>query len=408
MAELHGDAVIAGGRRRRVVVAVADLDRVQDKGQYPSADEALEPDEILPPAQVDLTHNSTYARDTADWGTDLDRVIVPGPAATLPELLEFTDRWLGNRRLSEQTRAAYRTDLEQYLTWCRERGVVPLEARFTHVNAFARYLEAQGRAPSSVGRKLSSVSSWYDFFLKLEAIPRNPAASADRPKIDRDESTTIGFTADEAAAIVRAARADEFIGTLCATALAETMVALGTRVTELCLARVEDLGHQEGHRTLKLERMKGGRKRTRPLPPAASAAVDAMLEARADAADPSAPLFVDKDGRPLDRHMVYRFVRRAARVANVPSAAKITPHSFRHAWSTVARANGASLEERQYALGHKDSRTTQRYDRAKESLDTDPAYRVAAAVAKAASLQGDGARERQEDRTPDLRAGATA
>jgi integrase len=77
---------------------------------------------------------------------------------------------------------------------------------------------------------------------------------------------------------------------------------------------------------------------------------------------------------------VFRFVRRAAYAAGLPAADRITPHSFRHAWATVARERGASLEERQYALGHADPRTTQRYDRARASLDRDPSYLVASAV----------------------------
>jgi site-specific recombinase XerD len=325
-----------------------------------------------------------------DGGADPERIAPPGVLATIPELLEFTDRWLANRRLSELTRLAYRRDLEGYLTWCESTGLRPLEARFTHVNKFARNIEAAGLSPSTVARRLSSVSSWYTFLVRLEAVATNPVGGADRPRVDRDDTTTVGFSAAEAAAIVAAARADEPLGPLCATALAETMVALGARVTELCLARLEDLGYADGHRVLRLERMKGGRRRTRPLPPAAVAAIDAMLEARPGRDDPAAPLFVDSSGRPLDRHAVYRFVRRAARAAGIPSAAKITPHSFRHAWATTARVAGASLEARQHALGHKDPRTTQGYDRAKLTLDTDPAYLVAAAVAEA------GARVRED------------
>ena len=92
--------------------------------------------------------------------------------------------------------------------------------------------------------------------------------------------------------------------------------------------------------------------------------------------------FALRTGCGIDRHTIARFVRRAARAAGLPAAEKITPHSFRHAWATVARERGASLEERQYALGHADPRTTQRYDRARQSLDRDPSYLVAAAVAE--------------------------
>lgn len=317
--------------------------------------------------------------------TDLQPAAAPTVLATPDQLDAFTNEWLNNRRLTSNTRDAYRRDIKTYLDWCRNRPggeLAPLAARFTHINDYGRHLEAT-LSPRSVARKMSAVSSWYAFLLKLGAVPANPADGTDRPVIDRDDTTTIGFTEAEAAAIVAAARDDRHLGTLCATALAETMVALGARVTELCLTAIGDLGHGSGHRTLRLERMKAGRKRTRSLPPAAAAAIEAMLAARADRDDDQAPLFVDMHGRPVDRHAVYRFVRRAARAAGVPAAGQITPHSFRHAWATAAKQAGAALEDRQHALGHKDPRTTQGYDRARESLDRDPSYLVAAAVAAA-------------------------
>jgi integrase len=77
---------------------------------------------------------------------------------------------------------------------------------------------------------------------------------------------------------------------------------------------------------------------------------------------------------------VLRFVQRIARAAGLSSADRITPHSFRHGWSTIAKERGAPLETRQHALGHADARTTQGYDRAKLVLENDPSYLVAAAV----------------------------
>ena len=43
----------------------------------------------------------------------------------------------------------------------RRQGPAPLAARFTHINAYARHLEADGGlAARTVARALSSISSW--------------------------------------------------------------------------------------------------------------------------------------------------------------------------------------------------------------------------------------------------------
>ena len=229
-------------------------------------------------------------------------------------------------------------------------------------------------APSSVARRLAALSSWYDYLLDAGVVTQNPLLRVRRPRVDASHTATVGLSAAEAVALLRAAEHDPVLGGVCASALAGFLVSIGARVSEVCALDVTDLGFDSGHRTVRL-RMKGGKSRTRAIPPALAGKLDVCRGGRADG-----PLFLTLTGERIDRHTVARFVRRAARAAGIPSANKITPHSFRHAWATLARERGASLEERQYALGHADPRTTQRYDRARASLDHDPSYLVAAAV----------------------------
>src|SRR3954454_5473811 len=100
-------------------------------------------------------------------------VAIGGPAE------QVTEAWLANRRLSEHTRAAYRREVAGWLAWCAERGVEALQAAFLDVNAYARGLEARDLAAATVARKMSGLSSWYDFLVKLQAIPANPVGGAD-------------------------------------------------------------------------------------------------------------------------------------------------------------------------------------------------------------------------------------
>lgn len=316
---------------------------------------------------------------------------VVGELAERDPFVEFTERWLANRRFSPHTKEAYRRDVGQWLTWCTERGLDPLQVKFTDVNEWGRGLECgdagKPMAATTVARKMSAVSSWYAFLLKLGALPANPAAASDRPEVDRDFSATVAFAHEDAARMLAVARrGDRWIGRA-AAALATWLVELGTRASETVAVQVSDLGHDRGFRIVTMRNMKGGRSRVRVIPQQLAGMIDEYLAWRvatervADVSELEGALFVNDDGNALTRKDIYRFVKRLAKEAGLANADKITPHSFRHAWNQMARRNGAALEDRQFAMGHRDPRTTRRYDQAAQALERDPSLLVAAAVA---------------------------
>jgi integrase/recombinase XerD len=307
--------------------------------------------------------------------------------APVGDLYAFTDGWLGNRRLSDNTREAYRRDVTNWLRWCEARGLDPLRATFLHVNAYARELESTsdgaGLTPATVARKMSGLSSWYGFLLKITAVAANPVGGADRPRVARDHSATVGLTASEVDALLTAAEADGGPARIRNHAVIAILADLGLRVGEVVGLDVEHLGYERGHRSIRFTG-KGGVKRRRALTPASTAAVETYLLHRAatEGGEPTGPLFVTASGARLDRHAVFRLVRRLAEAAGIPAWADLSPHSLRHAFATAARDEGVPLEDVQDAMGHADPRTTRRYDRDRHNLDRDPSYAIWSARAR--------------------------
>jgi integrase/recombinase XerD len=310
--------------------------------------------------------NSMFTTEIAVRGTDL---------------ASLTAAWLWSYRDSAHTRAAYQRDVTDFAGWCAGLGLDVSTLRRAQVDAYAAMLTntaspVTGRplSPASVARKLAAISSWYAYLVDAGTVAQNPCERVRRPKVDKDTTTTVGLTANEALRLRQAALGDAILPADTVAALAGFLVEIGARVSEVCALDIEDLGSDSGHRTVRL-RMKGGKSRVRAVPPRLSMALTIACGGRA-----TGPVFTSCTGQRLTRHDVYRFVRRAAVAAELEAADRITPHSLRHAWATIARERGASLEERQYALGHADPRTTQRYDRARASLDRDPSYLVSAAT----------------------------
>lgn len=255
---------------------------------------------------------------------------------------------------SEATRRAYRRDLEHFAAWCAEHELDPLTVRRAHVDAYTAGL-AEHLAPSSLGRRLSALSSFYAYAVDEDVLDRNPANRVRRPKVSPDDSAAVGLTRDDARRMLEAAAAHSPR----AGALVALLLGNGLRLSEALGTDVEHLGTSRRHRTLSVLR-KGGRRVAVPLAPA-TLAVKVGVE--------DGPLFPTRTGKRLDQPAAFRLVRALAVAAGVDNAARLSPHSLRHAFVTLSLDAGVPLREVQDAAGHADPRTTRRYDRARNSLD---------------------------------------
>lgn len=295
--------------------------------------------------------------------------------------------WLGSFTESAATRTAYQRDLREYLAWCTRRELDPLTLRLPEVQMYATELAVTphprtGRplAASTSARKLAAISSWYTFLVRADVVDTNPARDVSRPRYDRRHSPTTSVTEGQATAMLATShdRVHRTLGRECSALIMVLLIDLGLRVSELCQADLGDLGQREGMRVLTV-RMKGGAVRVRPIPPQLGVLLDTYLTTRPESGDAKA-LLVTRAGRRLNRHQVYRLVQRTAGEAGVPMPERITPHSMRHTFNTIARQRGAALEDRRDALGHSSAAITQLYDHVALSVARDPAHLVAAAT----------------------------
>jgi hypothetical protein len=179
------------------------------------------------------------------------------------------------------TRVSYTTDLRLFAEWCANQGVRLLDVKRAHLELFARQLEANGRACSTVARRLSTLASVYRYCHVEGVLRRNPAANVRRPKVDH-ESHTLGLDRNELGAVLVQAG----LGTARDHALIALLALNGLRISEALNADIESLGVDRGHRTLRIVR-KGGKRVTVPLAPRTATAIDLYVGDRA-----GGPIFV--------------------------------------------------------------------------------------------------------------------
>jgi integrase/recombinase XerD len=287
---------------------------------------------------------------------------------TNPEALALAGFLAGYSGL---TREAYALDLRLYAAWVTIARMRLFEVRRAHIEAFARDMEANGRARATIARRLGTVTCFYRYAEQEGLIEHSPAVHVRRPKMDY-ESHAIGLDRNEIGAMLVAAG----LAGARDHALISLLALNGLRVSEAIGARIEDLALERGHRTLTVLR-KGGKTVTMPLAPRTARAIDLVVGERFEGA-----ILYGNDGAELDRHAAARIVRRIARSAGINK--HIGPHTLRHGFITAALDAGVPLRDVQEAASHADPRTTMRYDRARVSLDRHATYIVSTFIAGAA------------------------
>lgn len=272
---------------------------------------------------------------------------------------------------SVNTRTAYRGDITLFLEYLDTSGLDLMEVRRSHVDVFARVREQAGDSPATAARRLAAVSSLYRYAVTEGQLGASPADHVRRPMVDQDSSTTAALTRREAEDLLTVAR----MHSPRADALVDLLLTTGMRISEALTARLAGLSSDR----LVIAR-KGGKSAAVWLPDRTVEALRALTEttgeevARGD--EPDALIFTTGSGNPWDRTDVAKLLRRLGRQAGISK--RITPHVLRHTHATLALELGVPLHHLQDSLGHKDPRTTRRYDHARSRLENSSAHKVGA------------------------------
>ena len=300
-----------------------------------------------------------------EWGVSPLPATAPAAPYDLvatSEVRTVAGAWLASLR-SENTRAAYRRDLTDFLSFTDAHGVDVLAASRPVIDAYATAMETDGKSPATIARRLSALASFYRYLVDEGVLAASPVDRVRRPRVGT-ESPRLGLDRDEARAFLAAAEAAGPVE----HALGCLLLLNGLRVSEATAAQVIDLDTERGHWVLRIVG-KGGARRVTPLAPRTIAAVDALVDGR----DTGPILLTDR--RPLDRHTAARMIARVARRAGIDK--RISPHSLRHTMVTQALEAGVPIHVVQDAAGHASPETTRRYDRARHQLDGHATYQLA-------------------------------
>lgn len=261
--------------------------------------------------------------------------------------------------LAKNTQLAYMRDLRLLMKSLQLKADEELlQVSRQQLIAYLVRLKQEGRAASTVARKLASIKAFYRFLTAERYIRRNPAEVL--------EAASRGLHLPKVLSVQEVERLldEPNLGTLDGyrdKTMLELLYATGMRVSELVNVPVKNVD-------MKMQYVivmgKGSKERMLPLGRTVlhylehylSVVRPQLLHGKPDAA---AELFVTGWGGPMTRERFYEIIVAYGKSAGISK--RVTPHMLRHSFATHLLNNGTDLRIVQELLGHADISTTQIY-----------------------------------------------
>lgn len=269
------------------------------------------------------------------------------------------------RNVSEHTRRAYLTDVEEYDNFLQSdenRSAIKniIDAEMDTIRTYMAFLYGRKLKKVSINRKISSLRAFYKFLVREGVIKKNPAQAVQTPKIEKYMPTFLSV--DEAFELLDASKDNSSASGLRDLAMLELFYSSGLRLAELAGLNTEDVNF---HSALVKLRGKGKKERIVPVGTHALTAIRRYLSAttnlrKENSADVlSGALFLNSRGKRITTRSIARMVDAATVRSGI--GRKISPHALRHSFATHLLSAGADLRSIQEMLGHESLSTTQKY-----------------------------------------------
>jgi integrase/recombinase XerD len=153
---------------------------------------------------------------------------------------QFIAYLMQERALTANTVSAYRTDLDQYVAFLRERKVSSVVAASREdVVAFMIFLRERKYSNATVARRTAAVKSFYAFLTSIQVVKTDPTTAVESPRVEREVPKALTpVQVDELMELpLRSRTADRMRD----RAMFEVLYATGMRVSELVGLNIGDV-----------------------------------------------------------------------------------------------------------------------------------------------------------------------
>ncbi len=270
----------------------------------------------------------------------------------------FYDYLLKEKSYSSNTVTAYKNDVETFQNFC----IVNFElnnlskVNYPIIRDWIIDLSEKELSPLTINRKISSLSKYYDFLIKIQEIKSSPLNNHKRLKVQK--KLIIPFSEDEILKVVDVF-SKNFEGKR-NLLIVDMLYSTGLRRDELINIKLNDVFLDEN-----LVKVLGKRNKERlvPLVLNLKSRIKDYLKFRKEIKSSSSNFFITTKGKKIGPSLVYRVVKNY--FSKVSTKVKTSPHVLRHSFATHMLNNGADINSIKEIMGHSSLASTQIYTKIK-------------------------------------------
>ncbi len=252
---------------------------------------------------------------------------------------------------SNNTILSYDNDLKRLNVYFKNKDFLKLT-----VNDLVKYISnLKDLSPSSISHMISTLKTFYSYFIKIDKIKVNPTDALKSPKLGLHLPEYLSM--DEIDNLLDIEVTDPFSARN--KAILELMYATGLRISEVISLEFKNIDFEE---CIVRVMGKGSKERIVPINDYALDALNTYIEEYRPLMvknEVNNYLFLNNHGKQMTRQGIFKMIKAECLKKGITK--DISPHTIRHTFATHLLENGADLRIIQELLGHSDISTTQIY-----------------------------------------------
>lgn len=272
----------------------------------------------------------------------------------------FIEMIVIERGLAKNTATSYKNDLDQLNEFCKKKSLNIVKLDEKKLEDYLSKFINQGFEKTSLARKISTYTQFFDFLIEEKLIANNPIKNIKQPKLDSKLPFIISV--EDIQSLINNSKQDKSNFGIRLNCMIEIMYASGIRVSELVTMTLASLYQDKNFIIIS---GKGNKERLIPISKDTQDTINNYLKIRKFFFNKNKEvkwLFPSKQSK-VGHITRQRFSQLLSLLSNKAGLKikKISPHKLRHAFASHLLANGADLRSLQQMLGHEDISTTQIY-----------------------------------------------